>query len=194
MSLEDTVLKLVGDSAITWDGLRAECGVSPGELDAAIRVLERTRSITRDRGRFYLPGAKPVTKQTATAEASNEPAEKICKGCKETKPIEEFHKHPASKDGHDARCKACKKASNAAYREKQLGQPARLPGDADVLASAVRSSPGGPLMILHFADGVRLGPMITSETGLAQMPFHVDLSGRQLDELCTWWASAKAAA
>jgi hypothetical protein len=47
-------------------------------------------------------------------------------------------------------------------------------------------------MILHFQNGVRIGPITTSDTGLAQMPYHVDLNAKQLDELVAWWAESRA--
>lgn len=45
--------------------------------------------------------------------------------------------------------------------------------------------------ILHFPDGVRLGPLVISDCGLAQMPFHIDLTNEQLDTLCEWREGAR---
>ena len=43
---------------------------------------------------------------------------KICSKCKETKPLNQFHKSPATKDGHLSVCKVCK----AAYMKIRYGQ------------------------------------------------------------------------
>lgn len=42
--------------------------------------------------------------------------EKRCSKCGEWKPLEEFHKHTKSSDGHDSWCKECKLASDARRR------------------------------------------------------------------------------
>lgn len=47
------------------------------------------------------------------------------------------------------------------------------------------------IAILHFPDGVRVGPLVTSDCGLAQMPFHIDLTNEQLDTLCEWRVVAR---
>jgi hypothetical protein len=38
------------------------------------------------------------------------PSEKRCVQCGEIRPLEDFHKRSASKDGHQPKCKACSKA------------------------------------------------------------------------------------
>jgi hypothetical protein len=42
---------------------------------------------------------------------------KQCYCCGEVKPLSEFHKNKAAKDGLHSYCKSCVKASNKAYRE-----------------------------------------------------------------------------
>lgn len=56
-------------------------------------------------------------------------------------------------------------------------------------AAAIPQTPA--IAILHFHDGVRIGPMVASASGISQMPFHVDLSAAQLDELCSWRAATR---
>lgn len=227
-ALEEQVLNVLSRAATTWDGLRAELGATPGELDSAIRRLELSRQVTRDRGRFHIHGGTAsapaiaqatseepsVPKQTPASEASSEPVtEKVCKRCTVRKPIGDFHKHPSSRDGHDPNCKQCKKELHQARQvAKRSGKPAataiakmrqrppaqEISGPAKPVISTVdverllatTQAPVAPVMILHFADGVRIGPLVTSAAGVAQMPFHVDLSAAQVGELVTWWSKA----
>ena len=42
---------------------------------------------------------------------------KACTKCKETKNVSEFNKRAASYDGYNARCKVCKRLSDAKYRK-----------------------------------------------------------------------------
>ena len=41
---------------------------------------------------------------------------KTCSRCGKTLPLKEFYKRKNSNDGHDARCKDCKKQYNAEHR------------------------------------------------------------------------------
>ena len=41
--------------------------------------------------------------------------EKLCKTCKQTKPVSEFYRRKASKDGLSNRCKACESSAHRAY-------------------------------------------------------------------------------
>lgn len=59
-------------------------------------------------------------------------------------------------------------------------------------ASSTGTFNGRGLMVLHFEDGVRIGPITTSDAGLAQMPYHIDLSRAALEELFTWWKESRA--
>jgi hypothetical protein len=215
-ALEEQVLNVLGRAAATWDGLRAELGATPGELDSAIRRLELSRQVTRDRGRFHLHGVTASTpviaqatieepsvpKQTAADEASSAPTEKRCKGrCNSVKPLDDFHKNAATPDGHASECKACKAAVNKEYRLRKAGKPPSVPRPAQASIdrhnttvatgpTPATQAPVAPVVILHFADGVRIGPLVTSVAGVAQMPFHVDLSAAQVGELVTWWSKA----
>ena len=200
MALEDKILQVLGRGAMTWDGLRAELGATPGDLDAAIRHLETAREIARDRGRFHLNGAEPPPQQIAAAtETTTQPMSdamttktKTCSKCSAPKPLDQFSKHPATKDGYDSRCKECvKRAAQARKLAKQGGSAAATPAKASAVVLAPKASFIPPVMILHFQDGVRIGPVHTSAAGVAQMPYHVDISAEQLDELTTWWLASK---
>lgn len=214
MALEEKVLQILGRGAITWDGLRAQLSANPDDLDAAIRNLEGSRQISRDRGRFQLNGVHNVTTQTAAAQASaeGEPVsnqkKKPCSDCGATKLLEEFPVNSICKDGHAGQCKACVSKKGKERRAAKQGTPA-----AAAIAAMRRPAPEAseparivdrrppvakaaiePVMILHFADGVRIGPVHTSDAGIAQMPFHVDVSAEQLDELVTWWTANRKSA
>jgi hypothetical protein len=43
---------------------------------------------------------------------------KTCRKCGETKPLEDFGRHPQQSDGRDTRCKACKNAVSAGYYKR----------------------------------------------------------------------------
>lgn len=211
MALEDKVLQILRGGGVTWDGLRAQLGANPDDLDAAIRNLEGSRQISRDRGRFHLNGVDHVTQQPAAAQASaeGEPVsnqkKKPCSDCGATKLLEEFPNNSLCKDGHSGQCKACVSKKGKERRAAKQGTPAAAaiaamrrpaPQPSEPARIVDRRPPVAkptiePVMFLHFADGVRIGPVHTSEAGIAQMPFHVDVSAEQLDELVTWWTAAK---
>jgi hypothetical protein len=44
---------------------------------------------------------------------------KTCKGCGETKPLDEFYKITENRDGRTGKCKVCIRAQNAAYKASQ---------------------------------------------------------------------------
>lgn len=46
--------------------------------------------------------------------------DKPCRICKETKPIDDFYKHPKAADGHEGRCKLCARANVAAARAANI--------------------------------------------------------------------------
>lgn len=48
---------------------------------------------------------------------TEQPTEKTCTKCGETKPLEEFHRNKRRKDGRYPYCKLCKSADDRAYRE-----------------------------------------------------------------------------
>lgn len=49
---------------------------------------------------------------------------KTCKGCGESKPIDEFYAHPKTRDGHQGKCKACKIAyTQGKYERKRPTVP-----------------------------------------------------------------------
>lgn len=193
--LEDKILAALGRAASTWDGLRGALGATPGELDEAIHTLERAKAIHRDRGRFYLNGAHhaaPATAEATTNEGDSMTT-KTCSHCHKDKGLDDFPKK-------GAQCKACisEKAAAAYQAKRKASAPA--PAKRVKRAARVSSTPplaprtSGPLGILHFADGVRVGPMHASASGIMQFLSFIDLSAAQLDELTTWWAAAKASA
>jgi 5-methylcytosine-specific restriction endonuclease McrA len=66
---------------------------------------------------------------------------KICKLCKIEKPFEEFHSNIRLKDGHDNRCKDCKKAIYESEKEVVCArQKARRAADPDGIKARNRIS------------------------------------------------------
>ena len=51
--------------------------------------------------------------------------EKTCRGCGETKMLEEYHKQKTGKYGRASRCKVCRKAYNKAYEQSEAGKAKR---------------------------------------------------------------------
>jgi hypothetical protein len=204
MALEDKILQTLGRGAITWDGLRAELGATPGELDAAIRHLETAREIARDRGRFYLSGTPPTTGNGETALAFADPQgepmttkKKTCSCCTAEKPLDDFPENKECRDGHSNQCKQCIREKAKARRlakQGNLPQADKTPTAPASKVLASKASPIPPVMILNFHDGVRIGPIHISDIGVAQMPHHVDISAEQLDELTTYWLASKKSA
>jgi hypothetical protein len=194
MALEDKILKVLERGAITYDGLLAELGATPGELDKAIRHLETAHEIARDRGRFHLNGADPPAHQVAaavadipkTASPTMATKKKVCSCCNTEKSVDDFPANKECKDGHSNQCKACIAQKSRARRLAKAPAPA-----TKTAVFAPKDSTVPPVMILHFHDGVRIGPVCISATGVAQMPYHVDVSAGQLDELTSWWLASK---
>jgi hypothetical protein len=44
---------------------------------------------------------------------------KRCLSCGQTKPLEDFHRSPVSKDGRAARCKSCRNTEARIYRKRR---------------------------------------------------------------------------
>ena len=61
---------------------------------------------------------------------TNKPKSKICTGCDEDKPLEDFPKHKKGKYGHYYQCKVCKKGVNKSY----------YAANAEAVTSRVRSN------------------------------------------------------
>lgn len=204
MALEDKILQVLSTGAITWDGLRAELGATPGDLDAAIRHLETAREITRDRGRFYLSGTHQTTGNSQAAVALPDvegetmaTRNKVCSSCTHPKPLDDFPVNKECKDGHSNQCKQCIAEKARARRLAKQGGLPRADKTLTPLAPKVlapKTSLIPPVMILSFHDGVRIGPVHISNTGVAQMPYHVDISSEQLDELTAYWLASKKGA
>jgi hypothetical protein len=189
MALEDKILEQLKGSKPTYDQLRGQLGVRSGELDEALDRLNRAGEIKCMLGRFHLSNGAAEEKVTVNTNT------KICSVCGQEKAGTEF-----AKVGRQ--CKVClaeraKKRYQAAH-----SAPTRSKAKASAPKRVARKSstpplaPGasGPLGILHFNDGVRVGPMHASASGIMQFRAFIDLSGAQLDELFTWWRAARGAA
>lgn len=130
--------------------------------------------------------------------------EKTCRGaCGESKPAtaEFFYKHPASTDGFDGVCKICKYAAQKARKKaaangsaaakkgkaKRMPRSAKLPAAAPARARPLNATApltgAEELAILSIPSGFRVGPLHRTLGGLMQMPYHIDLSFDQVDEL-----------
>lgn len=144
MRLEDRVLELLGRASSTYDGLRGSLGCLSGDLDAAIRTLERAQSIYRERGRFHLVGEAASKPQAAEATQTGERAtmtKRTCSVCHEDKEPDAFPKK-------GAQCKACISAkAKVAYAAKHKGVKPR--GQKRIAAKAATNGGGGIL------DGLR---------------------------------------
>jgi hypothetical protein len=53
--------------------------------------------------------------------------QKPCKACGQVKPLEDFYRHAAHRDGHFGRCKDCMNAAAKARRERDI-EAARAKG------------------------------------------------------------------
>ena len=62
---------------------------------------------------------KPVDDQPAVIAPAADMKQKRCYVCKQDKPLDEFAKHVAQKDGHQRICKACKCEYQKRYRERK---------------------------------------------------------------------------
>lgn len=47
-------------------------------------------------------------------------ATKRCSKCRELKELGRFHRSAVSRDGHHARCKACRNEATRAYRQRRI--------------------------------------------------------------------------
>lgn len=207
--LEDKALAVIRKQPVTYDQLRSQLGANPDDLDAAIANLERSREIIRDRARFKIrsPAGGESGPPTAAAEAVSAlspPAaegsgKKHCPKCQEDKPLDAFGRNDSKSDGRQAWCRPCMNANARARTQivrQSKDQTQRIAREAaDALPASPIASPAKQstpeIAILHFEDGVRIGPMIKSSCGLSQMPYWIDLSAAQLDELTAWHLSTK---
>jgi len=195
MGLEDKVLELLKHAEPTYDQLRAQLGARSHELDQALASLDRSRMIKRAFGRIQLNGSpehEPAIAEAIEAKEDSVSDEtKVCKACGKRKPVTDYYTGAA-------RCKRCVLDAQAAAKAAKTGKPvvARRKRSAPT-NGAKRASPATittatwPLGILHFADGVRIGPMHASLSGIMQFRSFIDLSAAQLEELLGWWNAAK---
>lgn len=58
-------------------------------------------------------------------------ASKVCTCCKIEKPLSEFGKRTANKDGHNIYCKSCQNAKLRESNARKYSAPATLPADAE---------------------------------------------------------------
>lgn len=219
MSIEDDALRALGEEALTYDQLRARLGVNPSELDAVLARLHRSRLVDRHGARFHVCGGSPAAPaRVAEASAGEKPTMKRCPQCEQQKEPQEFYAEPKSRDGLSSWCRTCTRTKQKQYYEKgkqraagAAKKPRPKPAVTRAKAAPKRATTARPaisfgysppaaaaaipqtpaIAILHFHDGVRIGPMVASASGISQMPFHVDLSAAQLDELCSWWAATR---
>ena len=72
---------------------------------------------------------------------------KTCTVCNESKTLDQFHKDKASSDGHQYRCKACKKAYmatyNAEHREQDNARSTAYQAEHRDEAAAYKQTPKG---------------------------------------------------
>lgn len=132
-------------------------------------------------------------------------SEKVCTGeCGESKAAttEFFYKAPGCQDGLTGQCKVC--IGNRAKKLKKDRAKGSAPAAAKagkrkaiIVAKPKRAAPAprpsspivdgesmcDELAILHTPSGFRLGPLHKTIGGLVQMPYHIDLSFDQVDEL-----------
>ena len=55
---------------------------------------------------------------TGTGHSDTAEPRKTCTGCGQLRPLTDFHRKAASADGHDTRCKRCRRAAKAAWRRR----------------------------------------------------------------------------
>jgi len=112
------------------------------------------------------------------------PTEKLCKGCGQTKPLDDFYRHKDPRDGRQSRCKLCSNASVAAARSADLPRhaaynrkwarknPDRI---ADIALKTRRGVPHGTYEQMLAAQN---GKCAICETGTpggnAKRRFHLD--------------------
>jgi len=98
---------------------------------------------------------------------------KRCTGCHEVKPLVEFHRRSAAKDGRQVRCKGCQRSDTYRWREAnpdatrtiarrhyvkhgRSRQYVRLYGVTEAAVDALIDSQEGALRYLPGADGQHL--------------------------------------
>jgi hypothetical protein len=80
-----------------------------------------------ERMRGPKPSARPPLGPRLSEMRPKASASKPCLSCGQTKPLEDFHRSPVSRDGRVARCKSCRNAESKVYREGS----ARAEADAE---------------------------------------------------------------
>ena len=115
-------------------------------------------------------------------------AKTTCTGCGIPKAAGEFY------ESNPTRCKKCLSEQTKARRAtagKSGGGGARPKSTAPAAATKVTGAKGNgattieDLAVIHIPAGFRLGPLHKTTAGLVHMPYYVDLSFGQLDELAT---------
>lgn len=210
MSLRERILERLGRRPMMAMQLCAELGMSPKELDVELLDLVADGTLARDGGKLHVkqtaapaaaaadqvlvkdqpdPKANGIHQAHPQKEATTVAQKKICTGlCGQAKLLSEFY-------DRQSQCKRCmldqQKASRLARTKAARGggarspkSPKRRPQKVSAETSAVL--PPSRLAVIHTPGGVRLGPLSESRAGLIQMPYHVDLSWEQFDELAAW--------
>jgi hypothetical protein len=200
-AIEDEVLSALAAGSLVYDQLRQRTGAHPGELDRAIARLQASHQVVREGARIALVGmTAPAPARVAQASAADAERRKACTKCGQVKPFDEFYE----RDGKPtSACKLCIRADvKARSQGARAGSPAKRAKKAPVAkavvaptADPVPAEPAAPpratapkVALLPFLDGVRLGYVTTSPSGIVRMTDCIDLSEAQLDEICREWA------
>jgi hypothetical protein len=156
------------------------------------------------RGTVTEPEARPVsaTARAASIAAAAVPREsnqeatmaetKVCSKCEKRKSIDDFY-------SGQGKCKRCflddQKASKLARAAGAGGTASNEGGGSARPKSAAPAKPTAgakangaaskieDVAVIHIANGFRLGPLHKTTAGLVHMPYYVDLSFEQLEEL-----------
>lgn len=120
----------------------SEAAVAPAKKKPVWSPEARARQAERMRKRNAEKAGRNGHGSTAPARKSAEEPEKIpvscsdegppvktCRICGELKALEEFPKHPETRDGFDTRCKACNTAVRRESRERTSVPPRAVAGD-----------------------------------------------------------------
>jgi hypothetical protein len=181
----DRILERLARIPMNGIALRMEIGCEDDELTAQLRALEEAGTIRRLNGKYHITPAAPIAAQEPEVPKVEE---KVCTGpCGESKPVSEFY-------DRQSQCKRCVLNRQKMLKVKRSGAVRKMGGGSITPKRAgprpAKVSAETPaiqdLAVIHTETGVRLGPLTKSAGGLIQMPYHVDLSWQQFDELTEW--------
>lgn len=181
--------------------------------------LTRKR-IERERARREAQAARPADSRETNAphrppvefQTSGEscmPTTKQCDLCRKKKPLDSkhFRRAPRSADGFSHTCLECRLGSNpdnplqitpveradgGAGGDPGAGAP--VPPTAPIAKAWEEHRLRRSIAILEFEDGMRIGQMEVSPSGIVQLTTYLDLTSAQMDEICARWQKRRAAA